>query len=218
MSKISEQTAAAIFAAIAGAIASAIISRILPETISLNYWWFVGAVGLIIALVLFIVLQQRSRNSIFKKYRVTNVRDGKGLWPSSEPAFEGRAASDGAWSFKAAKVGAYPIHGPELRDPLAPGKYRATYRLQVNGVNVKDANRYVVRPEVLAKIVEGGTTKALASRSLTTYDFDEKDKFKDFNLDFEVLARRGELRLEMCIQSSSSGIKVTFDYVELSRR
>ncbi len=218
MSKISEQIANPVFAAIAGAIASAIISRILPEKISLNYWWFVGTVGLIIALVLFFALQQKRKGSIFKKYRVTNERDGKGLWPSSEPAFEGQPAPDGAWRFKAAVVNAYPIHGPKLPDPLAPGKYRATYKLQINGVNVNAANRYVVRPEVLAEIVEGGKTKALASRSLTTYDFDEKDKYKEFVLDFEVLAKHGELRVEMCIKSSDTGIKVTFDYVELSRR
>ncbi len=218
MGKITEGTANAVFAAIAGAIASAIISRLLPEKISLNYWWIVVIAGLIVAILLYIALQQRRNRFPFTKYRVTNIRNGKGLWPTSDPAMEGKSAPEGAWSFKTAKGDVYPIHGPKLRETLLPGKYRATYRFKVHSVDVREKNRYLIRMEVLSEIVEGGSTKLLAGRTLTTYDFDRAEEYKDFVVDFEVLSEKGEHRLEMCVKSWESGIRLTFDYVQLSRR
>jgi hypothetical protein len=219
MNKFTEGTTAnAIFAAIAGAIASAIIGRLLPEKISLNYWWIVVIGGFIASVGLYVALQQRRNQFPFIKFRVTNTEDGKGLWATGNSAFEGKSASDGGWTFKAAKDQVYPIHGPKLRKPLPPGKYRAIYRLTVHSVDVKRQNRYLLKLEALAEIVEGGSTKLLAGRTLTTYDFDREEEYKDFNLDFEILAENGELRLELCIKSYGTGIRLTLHYVQLLRR
>src|SRR6266567_2827395 len=68
----------ALVGAIVGAFATAIINLLFAGKINVTYWWVWGIGGVLGALLLYGIYQ--ANRFPFTKYRVTNKRDGKGLW------------------------------------------------------------------------------------------------------------------------------------------
>jgi hypothetical protein len=201
----------------------------------ISFWVPVLTVVMAVPAAVVYVLQIIDKVRIFRlfppeEYRVTNVKDGRGLWTAQETQnipllnlTQGQTYPP-TCSFTANKNGVCVIEGPLRREPLQPGKYRATFRIKVRDVDLQAPDQYLLNLEVLSHIdgrvedvKEDG--KVLALRTVTTYDF-EKAGEKDFSLDFEVYSKNGggEQKLEFCIISWKCGIRVTFDSVRLSRR
>lgn len=180
-------------------------------------------------------LQIRERISLFRgfppeTYRITNNMKegwGHGLWPKPE-AYQPpidlsiEQTNPPTCKFFPRKRGVCIIEGPLRPTPLPPGKYRATFRFQVHGVDVQTPERSLVKIDVLSHRdgnLDPSRYKYLARRTLTTADFEKAGKDQDFPLDFEVYVKinGGELKVEFCTISLESDIQMTFDSVRLTR-
>lgn len=191
------------------ALVTAIINQALAGKI--DYWWVIGV--FFITVVLYTVFQNYS-GFPFKKFRVTNKQDGKGLlFRSDEPGIlEGKPIGE-AWQFKASGDNYHTIYGPYLQHPIRNGKYRAIFRIKAD--NVEGDNIYITYIDVASsyKATRGG--KILAARTLTANDFKKSDDYQDFYLDFDVLSDENELEFRI---APTSGYVLTLDYIQLARR
>jgi hypothetical protein len=200
----------ALVGAIAGTVATAIINLLLAGKISVNYWWVWGIGAVLGALLLYGIYP--ANRFPFKKWRVTNIRDGKGLlFREDLPVLEGKPDGE-AWQF-VAHDNNWAIYGPYLRQSLRKGKYRAAFRVKVNNVSGED--RHVIELSVASNCKAVGD-KQLAARTLTTRDFKSGGVYHIFFLYFDALV--DERDLELRIYAKGSGHTVTLDYVRLSRR
>ncbi len=146
----------------------------------------------------------------FKKWRITNIRDGKGLlFREDLTALDGRRNGK-AWQFKTS-INDWAFSGPYLRQPLRKRKYRATFRVKVNSVSGED--RPIIDLDVSSNCKTIGD-KHLARRTLTTCEFKTGGVYHVFPLDFDVFI--DERDLELRIYSRGSEYIVTLDYVKLS--
>lgn len=213
MSDRSEQvfisSVVAIVGAIAGAVATAIINLLLAGKINVNYWWIWLIGGGLGAALLYEIYQ--ANRFPFKKWRVTNIWDGKGLiFREDIAALDGRPDGE-AWQFRAS-TNDWAIFGPYLRQPLRKGKYRATFRIRVNEITSED--RPIIELSVAANCKVKGD-KQLAARTLSTRDFRRGGVYQNFPLDFYALIDERDLELRVC--SRDSRHIVTMDYIYLSR-
>ena len=173
----------------------------------INYFWALG--GFLGSMILY-GAYQRFGGSPFKKWRVTNENDGKGLLFRAD-ILSGRKVGE-AWQFKTTKQD-WAIYGPYLRQLLHKGKYRATFRIKVDDIKGEDHPLFQID---IASNCKYRGDKRLAGRTVTCSDFTEADEYQEFILDFYVVSNERELELR--IFSEGTGETVTLDYIRLSRR
>lgn len=202
---MSSRTLEQIFVGSIIALVAAIVNQAFAGRV--NYLWVIG--GFLGAVILF-GIYQRSAGFPFVRFKVkNNPRDADGLL--SNGSVQGKPVGQ-SWQFNSTSED-WAITGPYLRKPLRKGKYRATFRIKVD--DVSGINQPIVDIDVASRSVRLGD-KRLAMRTLSTSDFGEPDTYCEFPLDFFVVA--DEQELELRVYSKGSGLTLTLDYIELSRR
>jgi MFS family permease len=200
-------SAVTIIGAIAGAIATALINLIVAGKINTNYWWIWVIGGLIGAFLLFKFYQ--INKFPYKKWRVTNVADGKGLLAD---ATRGKPVEENAWLFKECTV-----YGPYLRQSLLKGKYKVTFRLKVVDLDAtSNANNRILEINVAAARAGIAGDKLLALHALTTFDFSTANVYENFSLLFDIYKEEQQVEFRVCSEYTSHTI--VLDYVRFSTR
>jgi hypothetical protein len=191
----------------------ALITAIINQAFvgKVNYLWIVGA---FLAAVLLYTGYQSYSGFPFKKFRVTNQQNGKGLlFRQDKPeVLEGKPIGD-AWQFKASGDNYHAIFGPYLQCSLRKGKYRAIYKIKAD--DVEGDNIYITYIDVASSYKASRGGKTLAARTLTANDFKKSDEYQFFYLDFDVLSDETELEFRI---APTSGHVLTLDYIQLIRR
>ncbi len=122
-------------------------------------------------------------------------------------AVTGQPSGGGAWELETGEPKRWAIFGPY--QPLARGKYCATFRLKINHLAGDDP---VAEIDVAARHGQ----KRLAVRSLTVKDFRRADEYQDFPLEFHLLQDENEV--EFRVSTSGAKRRLTLEHVRLARR
>lgn len=122
-------------------------------------------------------------------------------------AVAGQPSGGGAWELDTDEPARWVIFGPY--QPLARGKYCATFRLKVNNLAGDDA---LAEIDVAARHGK----KRLALRGLTVKDFRQADDYQDFPLEFHLLQDENEV--EFRVSTSGAKRRLTLERVILARK
>jgi hypothetical protein len=177
------------------AVAIAVFNLALAGQI--NWLWVLMAF-----VIPFLILRayQSSGFRVNREWRVTNDR-------TQLRAATGQPSGGGAWELETDEPKSWAIFGPY--QPLARGKYCATFRLKINHLAGDEA---VADIDVAARHGK----KRLAVRSLTVKDFRHADDYQDFPLEFHLLQDENEV--EFRVSTSGARRRLTLDRVILTRR
>lgn len=182
---------------------TAFANAILGLAINGQVNWLLVALTFFISFAVLFVYQGSTIGLRF--YREFKIREGELLHSG------GGIEKTESWEFDHTQANEKNgFYGPYI--PLLAGKYRAVYRLKIDGVTKSED--IVCELDVLVN-----HTRFLAVRSIAAKDFHKSDSWQDFIVDFDLINDENKVEFRFRLKNTSKLQKrLSFDKVVVYRR